>query len=209
MAILFLITIAIVIVTILFVPFRMTIKAVFDGQLAGDFVLTWLWGLAAIKYKQCPGEIIVLLGGRRMAHHRKKGGNRERGYLKKKSRLTADMVLSLLQQIPSLISPVQKIYRSFSPYGQVKLTLGFGNPAETGFCVGILAAGLASIPFPICIEPDFEQEQFLADGILGFRIVIGSLILILLGFLLSRRGKTFLISCRKGGRGNGTCEDTD
>jgi hypothetical protein len=210
MAIAFLIPLAIVIVTILFVPFRITLKAVFDGKLAGDLAITWMWGIAVVKYNRVPKEIIVLLGGKRILFFRKKsGGNRRREYFKRRSHLTAEMVLSFLRHIPLLISLVRKIYRSVSPFGQVNFALGFGNPAETGLCVGILAARLASIPFPIHIEPDFERERYLAEGILGVRIVIGSLILILLGFLLSRRGTSFLISCIKGGRKNGTCEDAD
>jgi Protein of unknown function (DUF2953) len=210
LAISFFIPLAIVIATILFVPFRITLKAVFDGKLAGDLVITWMWGFAVVKYNRVPKEIIALLGGRRILLFRKKPvGNRRREHFKRRSHLTAEMVSSFMQHIPLLISLVRKIYRSFSPSGQVNLALGFGNPAETGLCVGILAAGLATIPFPIHIEPDFERERYLAEGILFFRIVIGSLIFILLGFLLSRRGTTFLISCIKGGRKNGTCEDAD
>ncbi len=210
MAIAFLIPLAIVIVTILFVPFRITLKAVFDGKLAGDLAITWMWGITVVKYNRVPKEIIVLLGGKPILLFRKNsGGNRRRKYFNRRSHLTAEMVSSVLQHIPLLISLVRKIHRSFSPSVQVNFTLGFGNPAETGLCVGILAAGLATIPFPIHIEPDFERERYLAEGILGFRIVIGSLMLILLGFLLSRRGTTFLIACIKGGRKNGTCEDAD
>ena len=210
MALAFLITLAISIVTIFFVPFRITLKAVFDGKLAGDLVITWLWGFAVAEYNGVSKEIVVLLGGIRIFLFRKKtGGERRREYFKRRFHLTAEIVSSFVQQIPLLISLAQKMYRSLSPDGQVKLALGLGDPAETGLCVGILAAGLATTPFPIYIEPDFVQERYLAELVLDFRIVIGSLILILLGFLLSRQGTAFVISCIKGGRSNGTCEDSD
>ncbi len=210
MAIACLILLAILIISILFVPFRITLTAIFDGKLAGDLAITWIRGFTVLEYNLVTQKIIILLGGRRILLLRNKaGGNRRRKNVKRRSKLTAEKVLSFLEQIPILMRLVQKIYSSLSPYGQVKLVLGFGNPAETGLCVGILAAGLATIPFPIHIEPDFEQERYLAEGILGFRIVIGNLMLILLVFLLSRQGKTLLISCIKGGKSNGTCEDAD
>jgi hypothetical protein len=199
MATAFLITLAVVIITVLFVPFRITLRAVSDGQLAVDLGITWMWGFAGVAYNRIPKEIIILLGGRRILLFkkttRKNGSSKD---FRSRSPLTADMVSSFLQQIPLLIKLAQKMYRSFSPSGQMKLVLGFSNPAETGFCVGLLAAGLATIPLPIRIEPDFEHERYLAEGIVGGRIIIGSLILILLGFLLSRHGTMFLISCMKG-----------
>jgi hypothetical protein len=210
MATAFLITLAVVIITILFVPFRITLRAVSDGKLAVDLGITWMWGFAVVEYSRMPKEIIILLGGRRILLFKKTTRkNRSIKDFRSRSHLTADMVSSFLQQSPLLIKLAQKMYRSFSPSGQMKLVLGFGNPAETGFCVGILAAGLATIPLPIHIEPDFEQERYLAEGIVCGRIIIGSLILILLGFLLSRQGRTLLIICTKGGRRNGTRKDAD
>lgn len=210
MAIALLITFAVVVVTILFVPFRITLRGLFDGNLKGDLMITWLWGFVVTRYSWVPKEIIILLGGRRILLFMiKPRTHRRLEASKRRSHLTAEMVSSFLQQITVLMKLAQKMYRSFSPYGQMKLSLGFGNPAETGFCVGILAAGLATIPFPIHIEPDFERERYIAEGILGFRIIIGSLMLIILGFLLSRQGTILLISCMKGGSRNGTCKDAD
>ncbi len=195
---------ALVLVAIFFVPFRITVRAAFDGKLTGDLLIAWMWGLAAVDCGRVKNEIGISIGGRRILRFQKKSGT-DKGSRRfmKPPRLTTEGMSELLHQTPSFLDLTRRVSRSLSPRG--RLAIGLGDPAETGFCAGTLASGLAAIPVPIRIEPDFESGDIFAEGILMFRIVLCSLMLIMARFILSRDRIRFLISCIKGGKRNGTC----
>ncbi|HMK56415.1 MAG TPA: hypothetical protein VK448_07250 [Dissulfurispiraceae bacterium] len=182
-----LIAAATVMAVIIIVPFRLNIQGAFDGRFGGDILITWLWGLASAEYTKSRGTISILLGKRRMFHFRPAAScdkKRKRSF--RPFRPTADGTISFLGKLPSLIGPARKVWRSISPNGGIRLVLGLGDPAQTGLCAGVLASMLAALPLPISLEPDFTQERCVAEGILSLRIVIGSLLLIFVGLLLSR-----------------------
>jgi hypothetical protein len=178
---------------IICVPFYCRIRGSYDHVFYGDARVTWLWGLfgMTVFFKE---QSIQLTFGRftllktAIPKKSKKHIHTKHVSEKKQSRPQKNP-LRLVRVIPEIILIIKRIMRSLRFRGSINATIGIGDPAETGVLYGLLTAILPWIALPLHITPDFQNELFIGNGEICFRLWIANIIIIGIRILLSSQGR--------------------
>ncbi len=176
----------------LFVPFHLKLKGRYEEDFEGSFAVSWLWEFAEFCYSK--DEIRILAAGITIFRKTRKEELREKGRKErsKKGRKRKSKRWILIH-FPFVFATAREFFRSLSPEGRIKGIVGFGDPAETGMFVGLVAGCLSCLPLPfLTIVPEFEKERLNMEGWITLRILLASIFALCMKFVLSREGREII-----------------
>jgi hypothetical protein len=143
-------------------------------------ILRWAFGLVRV-------DLLAARAPRRRAASRTRSSGLGAG--RALARVRA--VVSTRGLASAVAALLRRLLRATHPRElRIAAVIGLADPAETGLLLATIAAIVPLLgdarPGSVTVEPDFESEALHLDGHARFTVIPAEVVLVLLGFLVSR-----------------------